>query len=168
LRKNPEARYLPAADNRASFIKSQTYLTTELGDLGFAARGAGEGNYKESFDRVRTSHSPDDIQREKDSHALAYVDSTRSPIGSSIESPFIPGHPHSGSSSPNFHAPSHVAGSRTTSPRVSVDSRRTAPVNRTASPFQAQDRPVTSNNNQAALRGQNSNSPWQRGAGYDH
>jgi len=39
LKKDPETRYQPVADNRASFIKSQTTLTTELDALGLAARG---------------------------------------------------------------------------------------------------------------------------------
>jgi hypothetical protein len=39
LQKNPETRYQLAADNRASFIKSQTTLTKELDALGHAARG---------------------------------------------------------------------------------------------------------------------------------
>jgi hypothetical protein len=39
-RKNPEARYQPIADNRASFIRSQMTLSTELDQLGFTARGA--------------------------------------------------------------------------------------------------------------------------------
>lgn len=39
VRKNPDARYQPVADDRASFIKSQTQLTTELDALGATARG---------------------------------------------------------------------------------------------------------------------------------
>jgi hypothetical protein len=39
IQKDPERRYQPAADDRASFIKSQTALTTELDALAHTARG---------------------------------------------------------------------------------------------------------------------------------
>ena len=39
VRKNPDARYQPVGDDRASFIKSTTQLTTELDALGATARG---------------------------------------------------------------------------------------------------------------------------------
>ena len=39
LKKNPETRYQPVTDNRASFIKSQTNLNNELDALAFTARG---------------------------------------------------------------------------------------------------------------------------------
>jgi hypothetical protein len=39
VRKNPDSRYQPVGDDRASFIKSQTQLTTELDALGATARG---------------------------------------------------------------------------------------------------------------------------------
>ena len=37
--KNPDTRYQPMRDDRGSFIKSQTNLTTELDALGATARG---------------------------------------------------------------------------------------------------------------------------------
>lgn len=43
LSKNPDTRYQPMRDDRGSFIKSQTQLTTELDALGATARG--EGNH---------------------------------------------------------------------------------------------------------------------------
>lgn len=39
--KNPDTRYQPMRDDRGSFIKSQTQLTTELDALGATARGDG-------------------------------------------------------------------------------------------------------------------------------
>ncbi|KUJ19064.1 TRP-domain-containing protein, partial [Mollisia scopiformis] len=39
IRKDPDTQYLPVADNRASFIKSQTTLNQELDALGATARG---------------------------------------------------------------------------------------------------------------------------------
>ena len=50
VRKNPDARYQPVADDRASFIKSQTQLTTELDALGATARGDMKGGYKHNLD----------------------------------------------------------------------------------------------------------------------
>ena len=41
--KNPDTRYQPMRDDRGSFIKSQTQLTTELDALGATARGEGKG-----------------------------------------------------------------------------------------------------------------------------
>lgn len=50
VRKNPDARYSPMADDRASFIKSQTMLTTELDALGATARGDTKGGFKHNLD----------------------------------------------------------------------------------------------------------------------
>jgi len=50
VRKNPDTRYQPVADDRASFIKSQTQLTTELDALGATARGDMKGGYKHNLD----------------------------------------------------------------------------------------------------------------------
>ena len=49
-RKNPDTRYQPMGDDRASFIKSQTQLTTELDALGATARGEMKGGYKPGLD----------------------------------------------------------------------------------------------------------------------
>ena len=50
LNKNPDTRYQPMHDDRGSFIKSQTQLTTELDALGATARGDGKGGYKGGLD----------------------------------------------------------------------------------------------------------------------
>lgn len=50
LNKNPDTRYQPMHDDRGSFIKSQTQLTTELDALGATARGEGKGGYKGGLD----------------------------------------------------------------------------------------------------------------------
>jgi uncharacterized membrane protein len=51
VRKNPDARYQPMTDDRASFIKSQTALTTELDALGATARGDAKGpGFKNGLD----------------------------------------------------------------------------------------------------------------------
>lgn len=48
--KNPDTRYQPMHDDRGSFIKSQTQLTTELDALGATARGDGKGGYGKGLD----------------------------------------------------------------------------------------------------------------------
>jgi hypothetical protein len=50
INKNPDTRYQPMSDDRASFIKSQTQLTTELDALGATARGDIKGSYKHNLD----------------------------------------------------------------------------------------------------------------------
>jgi hypothetical protein len=59
IRKNPETRYQPIADNRASFVKSQTMLATELDMLGSTARGGVLNEYK---DGVGLDNSGKDLQ----------------------------------------------------------------------------------------------------------
>lgn len=49
IRQNPDSRYQPMSDDRASFIKSQTQLTTELDALGVTARGD-KAAYKHNLD----------------------------------------------------------------------------------------------------------------------
>ena len=68
LKKNPETRYQPVADNRASFIKSQTALTTELDALGYTARGGDA--YAEKFgsgDVTPDLVPPTALHRQRDS-----------------------------------------------------------------------------------------------------
>ncbi|KAF2133800.1 TRP-domain-containing protein [Dothidotthia symphoricarpi CBS 119687] len=50
--KNPDTRYQPMRDDRGSFIKSQTQLTTELDALGATARGEGKGTHPSSRSRL--------------------------------------------------------------------------------------------------------------------
>ena len=44
--KNPDVRYQPMRDDRGSFIKSQSNLTTELDALGATARGENKAPFK--------------------------------------------------------------------------------------------------------------------------
>ena len=59
--KNPETRYQPMRDDRGSFIKSQSALTTELDALGATARGDGKSPYplepKEMDDETSSNDS---------------------------------------------------------------------------------------------------------------
>lgn len=56
--KNPDVRYQPMRDDRGSFIKSQTQLTTELDALGATARGENKSPFKpREFDEDSVSGS---------------------------------------------------------------------------------------------------------------
>lgn len=80
IRKNPESRYQPVIDNRASFINSQTMLTTELGTLGAIARGEKSGDaYKDSVGQQSALHG-NDLQPPSPSLNTSY---SQAPIPSS-------------------------------------------------------------------------------------
>ncbi|KAJ5051741.1 uncharacterized protein L3040_001513 [Drepanopeziza brunnea f. sp. 'multigermtubi'] len=80
IRSNPETRYQPMSDNRGSFIKSQTTLTTELDMLAATARGAGDLDYNKEakgmspVSRIDTGHgshiSDPKLSPFRDEHAL--------------------------------------------------------------------------------------------------
>jgi hypothetical protein len=89
VRKNPDARYQPIADDRASFIKSQTALLTELDALGATARGDTKDGHKNSleFDKENGSRSSDSNRNpeSRSSGDLPLIDgaepSSQSPYG---------------------------------------------------------------------------------------
>merc|ERR1712000_48417 len=100
FRKNPDARYQFMADDRASFMKSQTQLntTTELDALAATARGDKTGYNKHlDLDDDNESLSSDSMRRRTDP---SYMDlpagGPRSPVNPSMplfpanrpESPF--------------------------------------------------------------------------------
>jgi hypothetical protein len=154
LQKNPETRYQPVSDNRASFIKSQTQLTNELDALGVSARGDDpRGSWAE-----KSLSSNGDVDRH------------------GIVRPPIPYHDRSRAST----APS----SPRVGPRRSMEPRRSReagalPLGR-QSPIVT---PRTENFPEYRASNNNSyvsspftlflpiltvHRPWQRGAGYDH
>jgi hypothetical protein len=100
--KNPDMRYQPMRDDRGSFIKSQTQLTTELDALGATARGEGKNGHYQPQDRFGdddsfTGSDPSDHQQTKFEGAnlnpqQPYRDQQeppRSPVGNSV--PLLPG-----------------------------------------------------------------------------
>ncbi|CAG8958192.1 hypothetical protein HYFRA_00000544 [Hymenoscyphus fraxineus] len=169
IRKNPDTRYQPMSDDRASFVKSQTQLTTELDALGATARGDGKGGYKHNLD----------LDDDNDSWSS---DSMRNPAN-------MPLPPSTANSGANYREPPHSpidpsvplfpAGARGTPPIYQDRSANGSPA-----PLAAPYRDNNSNSNlsqnfraannaspasfQNQNRGQNNASPWQRGAGYDH
>merc|ERR1712000_70585 len=148
FRKNPDARYHVMADDRASFMKSQTQLntTTELDALAATARGD-KGGYKShlDLDDDNESLSSDSMRRRTDP---SYMDlpagGPRSPVN-----PSMPLSPANRPESPF----------RSASP---------SPFNASSSSLGPNQNRAQNNASPAQYRQQNSSSPWQRGAGYDH
>ncbi|PYH46774.1 transient receptor potential ion channel family protein [Aspergillus saccharolyticus JOP 1030-1] len=146
--KNPDTRYQPMRDDRGSFIKSGSQLTTELDALGATARGDMKNSpYKSSpFEDDNASFSSGNgasVSRQNleapDPSPNHAARSPASPVDPSL--PLFPSDNRNGSHDANF--------GRSPSPVPRYD---------TASPMQ----------NPHAYRQQNNPSPWQRGAGYDH
>ena len=136
--KNPDTRYQPMRDDRGSFIKSQTQLTTELDALGATARGEGKGTHPYAQSRSRIDDD-DDFSSEHQRQLAAKE-------GGFTEhyQPAPQRSPGDGSHSPM--APSFY------------DRRSPAP----------SYRPDNSRNDIHQHRQGNNASPWQRGAGYEH
>jgi hypothetical protein len=146
--KNPDTRYQPMRDDRGSFIKSQTQLTTELDALGATARGEGKSAWKgarieddqESWSGA--SGSERRVGGNSSSMAGRYGEIPRSPHDPSISS--FP----SNDGLPRHNPPTYLdeKNAYSTSDVHSAHSRS----------------PARSPNPPAAKP-----SPWQRGAGYE-
>ncbi|KAJ5086801.1 hypothetical protein NUU61_008108 [Penicillium alfredii] len=158
--KNPDTRYQPMRDDRGSFIKSQTQLTTELDALGATARGddkAGAGHYNNNnpFDDDSASISSGNGATVGQPHHLdtgnANSHSARNQPPPSPVDPSVPLFP-TGASGHRGPPPGYDHFGRSPSP--AARSYDNAPVGQSA---------LATN-----YRAQNNASPWQRGAGYDH
>ncbi|KAI2619218.1 TRP-domain-containing protein [Hypoxylon sp. NC1633] len=139
---NPDGRYKFMADDRTSFMKSQSQLATtnELDALAMTARGEkpGFGSGLDLDDDEDSNHR-DSLYRGQGSTRLSTANNSH-------------------------HAPSHYAPPH--SPLSPVD-----PINRTVSPFNGSAASIGRSQNNASPAGvkpPSSPSPWQRGAGYDH
>ncbi|KAI9735692.1 MAG: hypothetical protein M1818_006300 [Claussenomyces sp. TS43310] len=192
VRKNPDNRYQPMIDDRASFIKSQTALTTELDALGATARGDGKGVYKGGLDLDdddNESWSSDSLrQKEATNQTLppSTANSNREPPHSPIDpsTPFLgatgPSNSRSGppnyaennrpygyslgaESRPNSDLPLLTQGGQMAGSPSPGYSRGGSSQSNVAPAFRAQN-----NASPSGYRSQNNASPWQRGAGYDH
>ncbi|KAL1591938.1 putative flavin carrier protein 3 [Paraconiothyrium brasiliense] len=148
--KNPDTRYQPMRDDRGSFIKSQTQLTTELDALGATARGEGKGTHARlDDDDDAMSISSADQQRQLANKEGGFTEHyqpapPRSPINPTGPSPY-----GSNPSVPSQNPPSYY---NNVSPPSSNGYNRTASLRSEAQQY----------------RSANNSSPWQRGAGYDH
>ncbi|KAI9823140.1 MAG: hypothetical protein M1832_002583 [Thelocarpon impressellum] len=176
--KNPDTRYQPMRDDRASFIKSQTTLNNELDALGATARGDVKTGYKRhSLDDDDSFSSGSYPQQQRDASGVPLPPSSQSnkpptfrdPPHSPVD-PALPLFPSDGS---GRHGP----------PSQQHDGSRHMYQNRNESSQPGSDLPLLgsrqqgdgpgsgrsgSSHSNAGYRQQNSGSPWQRGAGYDH
>ena len=163
IKKNPDARYIPASDNRASFMKSQTALTNELNELGTAARGEPDlaFEYKDSYpgDADSSLHSEKQHRRN---------DSYHQPLDSPVQAnvPFLQNSPrHSMVSAMSQDRRSGLNSARAPSPIDNGDlvDQRTYSGLRQAGNNTFVPPPLYSSPDILTF-----SSPWQRGAGYDH
>ncbi|KAJ9241381.1 hypothetical protein DTO169E5_3581 [Paecilomyces variotii] len=161
--KDPDTRYQPMRDDRGSFIKSQTQLTTELDALGATARGELKpGQYKSGFDDDDTSFSSGNgasIGRQNDDSIAVPQHAARQSAHSPVD-PSVPLFPSNGSSNSSSQ-------SRGPPPSYNNGYSTTEYVGRTPSPAPGSRGGATLANPQA-FRAQHNASPWQRGAGYEH
>ncbi|KAF2020301.1 TRP-domain-containing protein [Aaosphaeria arxii CBS 175.79] len=147
--KNPDTRYQPMRDDRGSFIKSQTQLTTELDALGATARGEGKGTHPQSrIDDDDDSFTSSEQQRQMAAKEGGFTEHYQpAPPRSPVEPGMTPyGAPPR---SPGAAPPSYYG--------------RQSPA-----PSQGGYGRAGSLRNEGQYRSANNSSPWQRGAGYDH
>ncbi|RMZ17465.1 hypothetical protein D0862_00811 [Hortaea werneckii] len=140
--KNPDTRYQPMRDDRGSFIKSQSQLTTELDALGATARGDSKHGWNKTGARI-----------EDDDDSLSGGSSSDPSRLQSQQTAYQGGqYPSMDAESGRHMPPSHQTRERATSPYE--PSQTTSMMN-----------PSQDNFRQQPSGG--SPSPWQRGAGYD-
>ncbi|KAH7003389.1 hypothetical protein EDB82DRAFT_470200 [Fusarium venenatum] len=151
FRKNPDARYQFMADDRASFMKSQTQVnaTTELDALAATARGDKSGYNKHLDLDEEDSVSSESLARRAEANNQSQASFQRgdAPPRSPVN-PAMPLFPADGRPSSPF---------RTASPNPYQQSNSNLSQQRSAD-----------NNSPGGYRSQNNASPWQRGAGYEH
>ncbi|KAI9891519.1 MAG: hypothetical protein M1814_002642 [Vezdaea aestivalis] len=150
--KNPDSRYQPMRDDRASFIKSQTQLNTELDALGATARGDVKAPYKtrdlEDDDSISSSSMHRNAETKPPLQSMppnTQTSAPRSPVNPSLA--MFPSDAQGRHDRPPLYNGS----------RPGSDLPLLAPRSATASPGPG-----------GRYRQQNNSSPWQRGAGYDH
>ncbi|KFY13729.1 hypothetical protein V492_03076 [Pseudogymnoascus sp. VKM F-4246] len=167
-RKNPDTRYQTMSDDRASFIKSQTALSTELDALGATARGEMKGGFKPGLDLDDDSFESDSVR-----HHPANIGLPPSTANSydGRGSPFDEKRVYQGSLAAESRHNSDVPmmGNNTRmgpSPTPQFMNRGGPRGSGSSLGSQAYSRANTSS--PLGARDQNNTSPWQRGAGYDH
>lgn len=153
--KNPDTRYQPMRDDRGSFIKSQSQLTTELDALGATARGDMKSTpYKSSpfEDDAESFSSGNGASVGRQNMEATSPNNVRNAPPSPVD-PSVPLFPsdHSSRRGPGYESENPFGRSASPIPR----GYSTSPINAGA---------LSANTHRA----QNNPSPWQRGAGYEH
>ena len=180
--KNPDVRYQPMRDDRGSFIKSQSALTTELDALGATARGdSGKSPYGVKNIEDDESFSSDSLNRQthdtnqnspyasRDTHtpvdnAAMYPAEPQGRRGPNPYGQQRPQYNQYGSDNSNFSRPAtagvqqgnYGGGYGPGGARAATSHGYGNPVDRQREMREG-----------ASFRAQNNASPWQRGAGYD-
>lgn len=151
--KNPESRYQPMRDDRGSFIKSQSQLTTELDALGATARGESKHGFTTTKSGARIDDDDDSWSGNSSERTHVAPQTQYTGAGGAFgQAPRSPAH----ESTINF--PSGDGSARHLPPYERVaNSASPAPYDRSGSMTSSQHR----------FRQQQNASPWQRGAGYD-
>jgi len=162
---NPDTRYQFMNDDRTSFMKSQTHLTTanELDALGATARGDGKLFKRTDLedDESAMSSSANMAGRAGSPHSGPYSirDSIRDSARNSVRSSFrAPVDPVSGTYPSE---PQHLRG------RASGSMRAPSPFGASASSTNLSGHHSLGGGSQAGPRPSAGPSAWQRGAGYD-
>ncbi|KKF97256.1 Flavin carrier protein 2 [Ceratocystis platani] len=183
FRKNPDNRYHYMADDRASFMKSQTHLaaTTELDALAATARGDKHGGYKTQLDldEDNESISSDSIRKRAANKASGSLTASNAASASSYSVNEKRNPPGSGSIPPRSPIdpslplfPGGQQRSQSPSPSFNgarVDRAPASPYGNAPSTYSNSNANVNSYSgapSPAQFRQQNNQSPWQRGAGY--
>ncbi|KKA31251.1 hypothetical protein TD95_002739 [Thielaviopsis punctulata] len=177
FRKNPDNRYHYMADDRASFMKSQTHLTatTELDALAATARGDKHGGYKSQLDldddnesissdsirqRAAAASAAASGQASASSYSIneknAAGGAPRSPVDPSL--PLFPGGQQARGPSPGPGSGPNYNGGRAPSPYGNGSSSYNGSSQNVNAAYGGA--------NPSQFRQQNNSSPWQRGAGY--
>jgi hypothetical protein len=147
--KNPDTRYQPMRDDRGSFIKSQTQLTTELDALGATARGEGKGTHNRIDDDDDIVSNSSLEQRQMALKEGGFTEHYQpAPSRTHSDQAVNPG--YGAQQAPTSGPPSYYGNSPAPS-APSTGYGRTGSLR-----------------NEAQYRNANNSSPWQRGAGYDH
>lgn len=175
--KNPDTRYQPMRDDRGSFIKSQSQLTTELDALGATARGDVKSNpykaasnpFEDDNDSVFSATGANASRQNLTGGYHGGAGVGRPPL--SPVDPSVPLFPSDASARRGGPSPSGGYSSYNNggySGEYYNRSQNPSPAPRGGPPASGYDNSPMRGGPTPAFRAQNNASPWQRGAGYDH
>ena len=166
--KNPETRYQPMRDDRGSFIKSQSALTTELDALGATARGNdGKAVYPAQAKDIDDTSSSDSLSRPPtQANRLSNQNLQASNTYTPTHAPASPGYGPQMQQAPPMAAGYGQHRPNTAPGQQGPPQQFSRPGNGPYGPPRSahSNYPPQNFNNRSQDR---TASPWQRGAGYD-